>query len=520
MKVFTDYIPPPVGSNPIWWPVNAAQQAALASKAEFLLYGGASGGGKTDYLIADAMQEIENPNFRGLLLRISYGEMNQLMDRMEAIYRPLGARWKGDDHTWIFASGAKIRLGYMASDGDVKKYTGNPFSWLGVDESGFHPENRIRRIVPWLASTDPKLRVRARFATNPGNVGMAWHLKVFLRGRCPVHFPGTYEESNGTETSVYPGRVYSGSKWLSDDEGTKKTVCFIPALVTDNPLYGQEKLDSLGSQTAEIREQLLNGCWCQAEGMYFPFLRTNYMVPNAEIDVKWWWTHFISIDYGFGNSSAAATLYAVDESGRVYGLYAIVEKKMGSFDFAERVCKAWVEPLFEGNMRRIVCCYMDPANNQHHGTGQSNMEIMAEVFNKFHVPVVDAHKDSVDNAQQLYRMLSSKRYVICKDAKKVYDALSTRVHDDKVSGKIKKVHGEDLDDVTDSVLYGINTWLQSAVKPPRVAMEERIIKMREEGLDDHSIMIHGHRMEQAIKKEENTPLRLGRRVGSTRIIRR
>jgi hypothetical protein len=80
------WMPPPEGLDPSWWPLNYIQQAALRSPAQLLLYGGQAGGGKTGFLVGDAMQERYLPSFRGLLLRESLGEFDQIGDLMEAAY--------------------------------------------------------------------------------------------------------------------------------------------------------------------------------------------------------------------------------------------------------------------------------------------------------------------------------------------------------------------------------------------------------------------------------------------------
>lgn len=75
-----------------WAPNSPPQLTALESRAQMLLYGGASGGGKSAWLVGDSAQEYDNPRFRGILLRKSYTEMTNLMDEMERIYLPLGGR--------------------------------------------------------------------------------------------------------------------------------------------------------------------------------------------------------------------------------------------------------------------------------------------------------------------------------------------------------------------------------------------------------------------------------------------
>ena len=68
-----------------WVPKSEPQLTAIECRAQLLLYGGASGGGKSNWLVADSAQEYDNSNFRGILLRKSYTEMTNLMDEMERI---------------------------------------------------------------------------------------------------------------------------------------------------------------------------------------------------------------------------------------------------------------------------------------------------------------------------------------------------------------------------------------------------------------------------------------------------
>ena len=79
---------PPPGTEPVWWPINAAQQAVLNSRAELVLAGGQSGGGKTQVLVADAVQEYKNPALRGLLIRTTLEEMQELEDIQQRMYEP------------------------------------------------------------------------------------------------------------------------------------------------------------------------------------------------------------------------------------------------------------------------------------------------------------------------------------------------------------------------------------------------------------------------------------------------
>lgn len=523
---------PPPGSNPDWWPLNSAQQAALCSPAELLLFGGQSGGGKSDFLVGDAMQEYLLPSFRGLLLRESLGEFDQIGDRMEKAYLPLRAKYRSRSGggQWIFPSGARIRFGYLASDRDLSKYRGNPYSWLGIDESGLHPKHRVRQMLGWLAAVDKRLRVRARFASNPGGEGHGWQMAVFLRNRCPLHYPPDAQDSRPLETSVQAGRVYCGASWSwppSAAELVHKTTAFFPASVTENPLYGQAKIDSLLSQTPEIQMQLLHGCWCNAASLYFGFLQPEWMVPMPAVGNEWWWNHFISIDYGYGNSAAAAGLFTVDEYGRMFGMQDLVEKKMQSEEFAKKICELWVVPRMGDDRRRILFVTIDPANDQHHGTGkngepgESNFELMAKVFASYGVSCIMSHKGPADNAQKLYGGLASRMIILTDGMRQTFNAVATRTIDERRA--VKKIHGDPADDLYDMCAYAYNTWLVEAVKPERLKMMERVKQMRAEGKDETAIArwsLHEARRLAEKDKAQAKGLPLGGpRIGGLRVPR-
>lgn len=562
LNPYPPYEPCPPDLNPIWWPANSAQQAFLNCDAELALFGGMSGGGKSDSLVADAQMEHHNPSLKALMIRESLGEMQQLNDRMEKVYSPLGARWRGRiaSKAWMFPAGGFVRPGYLAHDKHIKRYRGNPYSWLGVDESGLHPENRIREMVGWLAApVGSGLRVRGRFGSNPGGVGQVWQGSVFLRNKCPIHFPADPEDSKPTETSVFPGYVYGGfmpgyslkspdphkywlgSRWASDDAPVFKTVAFFPSSLRDNPFYDDTKIASLLSQTAAIRAQLLDGCWCNADGLYFDFLRTNDFVPYAKVNDQWWLNHFLSIDYGYGNSAAAVGQYTVMESGMIAKTRERVERKMSSQNFAKAICSdgfpesavggpkqaAWVTTkLRESDPQRPKYSFVviDRANDKHSGeaTGKSNYEIMQEVFSQYGIPCVKADsKDSMGNAQALYNGLANHTLVLTDQTPKTMKCLTTRVIDERRS--VKKIHGDPLDDIYDETSYGYNTWVANSIKPDRIKLAEDLARMKEHGADDTTLARYAWQREQAIQDKEARIKRgvslLGPRIGNVRVKR-
>jgi len=480
-----------------WAPNSSPQLTALESRAQMLLYGGASGGGKSSWLVGDSAQEYDNPRFRGILLRKSYTEMTNLMDEMEHIYLPLGGRKSDGGKLWKFPAGGMMRLGYMAKDSDVELYTGKPISWLGIDEAQFQTEDRVRSLLPWVSTpTEYGLRDRVRITANPST---PWLRQVFLNGECPVCHP---------ERSVIPAAVYAGARWKKDDSPVMLTTAFIPALLKDNPAYDERKMAMLLSQTADVRKKLIDGCWCHTEGAFFPFLNESYILPYSECNEQWWHLHFIVMDFGMSSSAAATGLYFIDERNRMIKIGEDVERKMYSSDYAHHIAKKFLEREIGGKRTRIITGYCDPAMDAHTGTGRSNREIIQEVFDKYDLSLMSAAKDSIGNAQSLAGRLTRGEFVLTDLCPQSFEALVSRKHDPDRPGAILKVSGDELDDCLDCDLY-TNTYLTGDRKPDQVANEEKIQALIAAGVDQRSIAVTRWKLDREVEKMSG-PVTFGR----------
>lgn len=518
-----------------WQPATAAQKAALNSRANILLFGGSAGSLKTETMLMDAVQECENPNLRGIIFRSSFNEMTDLIDKTQRLYKPLGADYVGSPKwTWTFPSGATIRFAYMKTDDDVWKYLGPRYSFIGFDESTLHTEKQVRNILGRLSSTDPKLRLRMRLTSNPGNIGAAWHQELFLRGQCPVHNP---------RECAQPGQLYEDRYWPSDKKAISSTVAFIPGKLSDHRLLDEnyhKRLDEMaGGAAAAMKE----GCWCQLEGAYFSFLNRGQIRPIGEAGIEWWHSHFLSIDYGFGKSSAAAGLYVrgpaevkrhitipgirsdmtVDEganfpSGRIRKIGEIVVPHVAAYEFAQIVVDSFIKPDENGQRRRIVAAYLDPANYKDIGDGHTIADQINEVLAPWDVVCERASNDRLGGWQMLYQVLRTGEFEICDVCPKAFEALRTRMHDDKKPGDIKKVPGDPLDDVADETRYALYTFINQADKPRELQLKEAIShidRSTREGMTSSAIRYQ--QMAELLDQQEAPPrfgsqrMRLGRR---------
>jgi len=246
--------------------------------------------------------------------------------------------------TWTFPSGATIRFAYLTADDDIYEYQGPEFSFIAFDESTFFTEYQVRNMLGRLRSTDPRLRLRMRLASNPGSIGAAWHKAMFLRGSCPVHNP---------HRCTKPGELYLDAYWpsdrvpLADGEGNGMSVAFIPGRLTDHDLLGEKYVYRLRMMTGHLAAAMEQGCWCALEGAYFSNWDPKKMiVPYASLQEHWWDAHFLSIDYGYGKSSAVAQLHVRTKDNRITTIGELVRQHLGAEEFAREVVNQLVLPLY------------------------------------------------------------------------------------------------------------------------------------------------------------------------------
>jgi predicted phage terminase large subunit-like protein len=231
------------------WP---KQLAFLSLPNEEAFYGGAAGGGKSDALLMGALQYVDDPLYKGVIIRRTYADMllpGSILDRAktwlypfiktgEVKYRP------GQNHSFTFPSGATLVCGYMENAGDEERYQGSDYSYVAYDELGhFTEEQYIYLFSRMRNAKDCNSPIRMRGAGNPGGIGLRWIKKRFGIKKDPV-----------------------SGLWI----GTNKDAPFIPANRYDNPAINAEDygrmLDKLGKVE---RERLKEGDWDVNEDALF-----------------------------------------------------------------------------------------------------------------------------------------------------------------------------------------------------------------------------------------------------------
>lgn len=276
-----------------WIPFPGGQTEFL-SRGEFeVLYGGQAGPGKSECLVAGLTRDVGNPNYRGLLVRRTYKQLEEIMDRCWKLYPALGGVFKVDDKRWYFPSGAIIRLGHVQHETDKYDYQGKEFHRIGVDELTQFTETIYTYLISRIRTTDPTLRPQILSTTNPGGIGHYWVKERFI-------------------SITEPGRTHFDPK-------TGLSRVFIPGKRTDNPALelndpGYEARLQLLPEVEQMR--LLHGIWDAFEGQVFTEL-SQRLHGCEDFQIPPEWERVCVLDWGFAKPFSVGW-YAIDYDGVLY----------------------------------------------------------------------------------------------------------------------------------------------------------------------------------------------------------
>lgn len=262
-----------------WSPQPGPQAEAISLRwvAE-LFYGGAAGGGKSDFLLGDFLQDVPTYGkaWRGIIFRRTYPELEELLARAREIYPQTGAKWNELRRTWTWPNGATLKMRYLARDKDALRYQGHQYTWIGWDELTQWPTLWAYRYLRGrLRSAHDVPLKRIRAAGNPGGPG---HLEVKTYFIDP--FPLGEELITDPETGIE--RMFIPSR-LVDNQ----------ILVDADPTY-RARLQALGGNLARA---MLGGDWNIIEGAFFENWsgERNVCLPFT---IPPDWTRFRSLDWG------------------------------------------------------------------------------------------------------------------------------------------------------------------------------------------------------------------------------
>lgn len=243
----------------VLWTPQRRQADFLARFEDEALYGGAAGGGKSEALVAEALRQAHIPHYRALILRKTYPELSELIDKSQRYYRGAfpGAQWSEARHMWRFPSGAKIYFGAMQHTNDRFKYQGRAYDYIAFDELTHFTQDEYIYLLSRNRASGPGTRVYLRASANPGGIGHGWVKARFLTPAPPMQ---TIWEDVQVRTP--DGAVHTA----------RRSRIFVPSTVFDNQILLQND-PAYAARLAALpdadRRALLYGDWDAFAGQVF-----------------------------------------------------------------------------------------------------------------------------------------------------------------------------------------------------------------------------------------------------------
>lgn len=267
----------------------ASAAARLCDRAEgptAVGYGGARGGGKSHWLLAqmgaDDCQRV--PGLKCLLLRkVGKANVEHFEDLRRRLFRGLRHEFSAYRGLLTFANGSRIVAGHFQAEKDIDAYLGLEYDVIGIEETTTLSNRKHQDISTCCRTSKPDWRPRIYSTSNPGGIGHAWYRTKF----------------------VLP--------FLKSAEAETR---FVPARVGDNRYNNPEYTKVLEGLTGWQKRAWLDGDWDIAAGQFFTTLKREVHVVSEFDDaraVEW----FAALDYGWTHYTVVL-LGCLDGDGNMF----------------------------------------------------------------------------------------------------------------------------------------------------------------------------------------------------------
>jgi hypothetical protein len=442
-------------------------------------YGGARGGGKSHWLLAqvggDDCQRVAG--LKCLLLRkVGKANLESFEDLRRRVFPKLPHIYTSSRGHLTFENGSRVIAGHFQNESDIDAYLGLEYDVIGIEEATTLTWRKYQNIRTCLRTSKPNWRPRIYCTTNPGGIGHAWFRREFIdphvsrsrRGN-ETHFAaptGQEELSPGLASASEPtlGSRVKENPPSPGGEGKGEGVVpvrkdhasvFIPATVSDNRFINPEYKNVLERLSGWQKRAWLHGDWDIAAGQFFTTFRRDVHVLNTLDEgcaIEW----FAALDYGYTHYTVFL-LGCKDGDGNLY----IVDEHAERFWLPERHSLAIRQMLhrhmlFPEKLRWIVAG-TDCFSAQHDGT------TIAQQYAKFGLKLRPANTDRIHGWAEMLRLLGDPdaglkpRLFIHKRCARLIDCLPALQHDPHRPEDILKVDvdedGHGGDDTADAARY-------------------------------------------------------------------
>lgn len=279
------------------------------------LYGGAAGGGKSDALVIEALRQVHIPHYKALILRKTYPQLTELIDKTRNYYPRLfpRARYNESQHAWTFPSGARVVFGSMQHPKDRHNYQGKAYDFIGFDELTHFTAEEYTYLFSRNRPNGAGTRVYMRATANPGGIGHGWVKERFITAGTPmqtiwdrveVTFPDGHVEKRWKSRIFVPSSVFDNKILLQNDPGYLDKLAAMPEAERNALLYG-----NWDSFTGQVFTE-----WKNDSEHYHDRVRSHVIAPFI---IPRDWSIWCAMDWGYSRPFAVGW-FAVDHERRMY----------------------------------------------------------------------------------------------------------------------------------------------------------------------------------------------------------
>jgi hypothetical protein len=280
------------------------------SWANYILYGGQAGGGKSRAFREDAKNYcLKIPGLTVGIFRRTTPELNtHIIPSMKEFPAPHLCTYNKKNNWWQFVNGSMLMFCYAQHEDDIFKYRSTEFDIIYIDEATtFTPfqlqfiKGRLRRTIDVsdIDGRDFSHKIPGMYmSSNPGGVSHEYLKSQFVTGMEAFKI------------------VPVDESWDEDEDKYWEYKQYIPASVDDNPHIDKGYKKRLEQYPEPWRSAYLHGSWDIHEGQAFNFLPSRHILDPFP-EVPKYGPIYMSYDYGFGAPFSIGWWFT-DADGRLY----------------------------------------------------------------------------------------------------------------------------------------------------------------------------------------------------------
>lgn len=299
-------------------PQPGPQTAFLASPADFTVFGGAAGGGKSFGLTLGAARHVRRPGYRSICFRRTAPEIlapGGLWDTAKAIYPlafPDARSRETPRYEWSFAPNSVLKYSHLEHEKDVYAHQGAQYNFVGFDEITHFTRRQVLYMLGRLRDgLGSGVRPRAMGTCNPDPDSFVfldfvrWYIGEDgfpIRDRCGVvrYFTNVEDKIVWGDTVAEVVKKAPHVQKVIEAGGRAEDLVmsftFVPSKLSDNPALMRRDPAYLGKLLGlgpTERARLFDGNWFARDrgGSVFReewFRSVDVMAPANMRRVRYW----------------------------------------------------------------------------------------------------------------------------------------------------------------------------------------------------------------------------------------